>query len=109
MLIMVEMTIPTIANASYSIEVVLDNNNCRLSFHWNETESAWYMNLEQLTEGYTLNGIKLMPGSDLLSSYATPELGALFVIDSEDKNRNPDFDSFGDIYVLMYISRAELG
>ncbi len=105
---MAEQIIPTVADASYSIDADLDNNICVFDFHWNETDQAWYMNFSNLTEGYVLNGIKLMPGCSILEPYATPELGVLAIIDTEDKDSNPDFDGFGDRYKLIYIPLEDI-
>jgi len=105
---MAEQVIPTIPHPNPTQTVTLDGNECRMTFHWNLTEKKWYMNFEQLTEGYVLNGLAVVPGCSILEPYATPELGHLMVIDSEGKNRNPNFEDFGDIFVLMYIPLADL-
>jgi hypothetical protein len=95
-------TIPLVSDAFFSIDVVLDRNDCRLTFRWNGTEEKFYMDLEQFTEHYSLHGIAVVPGCLLLEPYAVPELGALTILDSEALEREPSLESFGDIFVLMY-------
>ena len=98
-------TIPLTANAFYTFDIELDGKQCRFTFRWNTTDNAWYMNIEGISFELLLTGIKCVSGANLLAPYAVIELGGLYIIDTEDKNRDPDFDNFGDVYKLLYVEK----
>lgn len=80
-----------------------------IAYRWNASYGAWFMDLSSVEEGGTvLLGLCLVGGSDLLRPHAVTELGKMFVIDTEGKEENPDFELLGDRYKLIYIPKADV-
>jgi len=104
-------TIPLIPNANYSFLVDLEetkNQTIEIRLRWNSIEQAWYIDLTGQTFDFQLDGQKLVGGVNFLKPHAVLELGGLFLIDSEDKAEDSDFDLLGDRYKLIYVTKAEM-
>ncbi len=95
--------IPLVPDYAYDQNVFLEGLNIQLSLRWNFTDAAWYMDLAIVDTGTTIRGIKLVGGKNLLEQYAVTELGKLFMVDTELKFENPDFDNIGDRFKLLYV------
>ena len=92
---------------SSQFDIALDDDSVRLRFFWSLTGEVWYMDMENLTTGDVVNGIRVVGGVDLFEPYAFHTLGRLFLIDNEGENLDPDFDNFGDRYQLLYVGKNE--
>jgi len=97
------LVIPLIPDYSYRFNSILEELNIQFYVRWNIVDAAWYMDLEIVETGTKVNGIKLIGGIDLLKQYAITELGKMFIVDTEEKFQEPDFDLIGDRYKLIYI------
>ena len=102
------VTIPLTANASYRFTVEIESETVEFAVRWNLVESAWYFDIVGVSFTLELKGIKFVGGVNLLKPYAVRELGGLYMIDSEEKNEDPDFDGLGDRYRLIYVTKAEM-
>jgi hypothetical protein len=94
------------ANSQFNID--LDGNTYNLSFHWNITDGAWYLNILGITNTVDQKGLKLVTGPNLLAPYALIDLGALYVVDQTSNQNDPDFDNWGVLYQLYYVEKADL-
>lgn len=88
---------------SYRFNTVLEELNILFYIRWNIVDLAWYMDLEIIETETIIKGIKLVGGVDLLKQYAIIELGKMFMVDTEEKFQNPDFELIGDRYKLIYV------
>jgi len=84
-------------------EAELEGIAWQIYYRWNGTDSAWYMDLSSVQTGTTLKGLKLVSGSNILRPHAVTELGKIFVVDTEGKETDPNFDDFGDRYKVLYV------
>lgn len=99
-------TIPTKPVPVESFTVDLDGQSLKLTTRWNATMNQWFMDLSGITFETTINGIALVPGVRLLEPYAVRELGEMILLDLYDQNGDPDFDTFGERFQLMYIPKG---
>ena len=88
------LLIPTVPNAAYTLNVELDSNKYELRFRWNVTSQAWYLDITGLTNSVEKLGLKLVTNYDVLSPFGLPDLGSLTLIDVTGENREADFDNF---------------
>jgi len=100
------LEIPVTNDPGSKFNVELDGNTYALSLRWNITDGAWYLNLQGVTNSVALPGLKLVTGPNLLHPYAEIDLGALYVVDKNDQQRDPDFDNFGDDFLLVYVEKS---
>ena len=83
-----------------------ENTTVRFTIKWNDTDEAWYCNLTGVSFTLDLKGLKLVPSINLLQPFAVTELGALYVLDTEGRAEDPDFDNWGGRYILLYETLA---
>jgi hypothetical protein len=89
----------------YENIVTLAGNVYKFTYRWIETdtESAWYLDLAGLTNtSFSLNGIKLVGGVDLLEPYGVLDLNELWLVDTSGQNRDPGFENISTEFVLYY-------
>ena len=86
----------------------LEGIGWQIYYRWNYTESAWYMDLSSVQTGDTVRGIKMVPGINILQPFALTELGWMYVVDTEGKEANPDYDGWGDRYKVLYIPKEDI-
>jgi hypothetical protein len=89
-------------NPHYEFTCPLDGNSYKFEIRWNETSSAWYMSITGITIDVQIRGIKLISGVDLLKPFPIPELGMMYIIDSQEQNQDPDYDGLGSRFLLLY-------
>jgi hypothetical protein len=89
------------------IEVQLENIAWQIYCRWNFIDNAWYMDLSSVQTGTTLKGLKLVSGKNVLRPHAVSELGQMWVVDTEGKFEDPNFDDWGDRFKLLYIPLGE--
>lgn len=99
-------------SARFSFDIELDLNIYHLKFAWNSREGAWYMTIQDQDENNILTGIKIVPNYLLLDQYRyIPELPpgdfVLFDLNQIPENNQPDFDTLGKRYQLLYVTEAE--
>jgi hypothetical protein len=105
---MAVLRLPVTNDFWYQFEVDLDGNTYQLSFSWNFTDSAWYMDLVGLTNTVDFTEIKITSGVDILSPFAIIELGQLFAIDLDNESLDPNQNDFGDRYQLLYVEKVSV-
>jgi hypothetical protein len=76
-------------------------------YRWNTADKAWYMDLSSVETGTVLKGLKLVGGSNILRPHAVAELGKIFVVDTEGKQENPNYEDFGDRFKVLYVPKAD--
>lgn len=88
--------------------ITLEGNPYEFVIHWNETISAWYMNLRSITDSaIDFKGIRLVGGVNLLKPFAILELGALYMVDGEGLNEDPNYDDMGGRFRLYYVPTTD--
>jgi hypothetical protein len=100
------LQIPVTNDFWHGFNVDLDGESYQLTFRWNFTDNAWYMDLLGLTNTVDFAAIKITGGIDILLPYAIIELGELYLIDSENENLDANQNDFGDRYQLLYIEKG---
>lgn len=101
-------TIPLFSEPDYEFQTDIEDQTVKLRVRWNQVEEAWYMDITGETFTLELLGLKLVGGVNLLKPHAVIELGGLFMLDSEEKNEDPDYDLLGDRYRLVYVEKDEM-
>ena len=101
-------TIQLTPEADYDFNVDIEDQTVKFHVYWNQIDNAWYADIEGLTFDLELLGRKLVGGVDVLKPHAVLELGALYILDSEGENWDPDYDLIGDRYILVYVEKDEL-
>lgn len=101
-------TIPLFSEPDYEFNTDIEDQTVKIRVRWNQVEAAWYMDITGQTFTLELLGLKLVGGVNLLKPHAVIELGGLYMIDSEEKNEDPDYDLLGDRYRLIYVTKAEM-
>jgi hypothetical protein len=99
--------IPFTPRYADNIETELEGIAWQIYYRWNFTDKAWYMDLSSAQTGTTLKGLKLVSGKNILRPHAVSELGQMWIVDTEGKLEDPDFDNFGDRFKLLYIPLGE--
>lgn len=103
------VTIPLDATSSdFEKTVDIEDQTVTFRIRWNSLEEAWYTDITGVTFTLSLLGLKLVGGVNLIKPHAVIELGGLFLIDSEEKAEDPDYDLLGDRYRLIYVTKAEM-
>ncbi len=97
------LVIPLTPDFSYFFTTVLEDLNVQFKVRWNIVDLAWYMDIDVIETETLIRGIKMIGGIDLLKQYAITELGKMFMVDTEEKFQDPDFDLIGDRYKLIYV------
>ena len=101
---MADVIIPTTSEAAQRFRSTLDGNVYRMSIHFNQTAVTWYLDIEGITDpDFSVFGIALVLGADLLYPYNNNDLGELWVIDRDERDEDPTETSLGDRHVLYYV------
>lgn len=105
---MVALQIPLLTERNnFYFNILLDEILCKISIKWNDTDLAWYMNIEGVTEtSINVKGIRLVCGIDLLYQYQILLLGSIYMIDNSNELTDPTYDGFGTTYTMMYIPKG---
>jgi len=103
--------IPLQEASEYTMRIDLDNIPCVIRIYWNEfsdslksqmaTNGFWAMDLSN--ELFTINGIKLVTGTELMWPYSYATFGGFFLYDTEFKGSDPEFNGMGTRWQLNYI------
>jgi hypothetical protein len=88
---------------NFTFTTTLDSAVYRFSVKWNATAEAWFLNLSGLTNEVVVNGIRLVSGVNLLKPFAIRQLGAIYMIDRQNKNTDPNLVDLGTRYCLKYV------
>lgn len=67
----------------------------------------WYMDMVSTDGTVELYGMALVTGCDMLEPYAFDGLGGLWLVDVEDKSRDPGLSDLGVTHNLIYVPAAE--
>lgn len=95
--------IPFTPKPAEHIETELEGIAWQIFYRWNYTDKAWYMDIGSVQTGTELKGLKLVSGSNILRPHAVSELGKIFVVDTEGKFADPNYDDFGDRFKVLYV------
>jgi hypothetical protein len=104
---MAAQTIPVTNDTPATFQISLDDEIYTINLRWNFTDTAWYMDIIGINNTVDFKGLKLVSGVDIFFPLAITELGRLFVVDLEEKNKDPDYDLFGDRFQLIYVPKNE--
>lgn len=107
-----------------SFRIELDGVPTTFRFYWsvwndnikaiaNETDDdafvhqgCWYMDIS--TDVFSVNGITLTQGADLLEPFAQSSLGGIFVVNLLSNPSELTFDSMGDNHRVLYVIKQNL-
>jgi hypothetical protein len=108
-----EIPVFNASSSRWSEIVELDGRTYTLHVHWNERESAWYMDVHDAEDVVLVAGIKLVASFPLLSSYHAREwcpAGEIMIVDVEGNfdTAHTDFDGLGVRYRVMYLTADEV-
>jgi len=100
--------IPLVPSPFQQINVTLEDINMNFDIRWNGTAACWKLDIFAADESFTFRGLRLSPGVDLLEGLALPELGGLYISDTQRFHAEPDYDGLGDRYQLFYMTLVEI-
>ena len=108
--------IPLQESAEYLMRIDLEGIPNRLRVYWNEFSDAikpsydtagfWAMDLSN--ELFTINGIKLVGGTELMLPYSQVNFGGFYLYDMANENLDPEFVGIGTRWQLNYIPLSEI-
>lgn len=101
-----ELILPLFVDPRYNYSIDLEDDVFQFTIHWNENDSAWYLDLLGISNDVNIKGIKLVTGVNLIKPYAILELGGLYVIDNDGEGLDPDYDNIGTRYQLYYVPKS---
>lgn len=104
-----DLFVPVNSDPSRSITVSLDGVPYILSTRWNFVDEAWYLDIESVQDGMLVRGIKLIVGIELLQPYALVQLGELFLVDTQEGDKDPTEESLGDRHQIIYVVKENRG
>lgn len=105
------LTIPTQRDTPhYTQETVLDGRNYLLTFHFNEHDGCWYVDVDDVDGVAIVTGKRIVADWSLLHRVADSRRppGEMLVIDTTGAGA-PGFRELGDRVILTYLDAAELG
>jgi len=102
--------IPIFDTSSFKEQVTLEDTIYQLSLIWNGRDNAWFLSIAEQDGTPILDGIKLVPGYELLSRFKDSRLppGALLTPDLTGTGDYPTRDNFGVDMKLVYMTEAEV-
>lgn len=109
------MVLPLKELAEYTLSIELDGYVTKARIYWSEYSAAiiddmdsggfWSMDLSNSL--FTINGIKIVGGTELMWPYSQP-FGGFMLFDISGKNKDPEFSGIGDRWQLNYYSISEV-
>lgn len=69
-------------------------------------EGCWYFDIS--TDDFTVNGIPVVQGCDMLEPFAQSSLGGMFVANLLDKPSELTFESMGVNHLVLYVLKENL-
>lgn len=89
---------------STKLTLVLEGEAHTVLTAWNTRDKAWYFDITGPL--VNLKNIKAVGGKDLLEAYGIEQLGQLWLVDTTNKNTDPERKSFGPdkIHRLLYVT-----
>ena len=100
--------VPLENDPNKKFNVDLDGNTYEMDIHWNVADNAWYMHLTGITNTVTINGVKLATGQNLLKPYSELDLGAIYMVDETELERDADFDTIGVDVKMYYVTKDDV-
>lgn len=110
------LNIPLRENAEYTFRIDLDGivNNCRI--YWVQfsdtiaadmsTEGYWCLDIAN--DIFTIKGIKMVCGTDLMWPYSYANFGGFVVFDMTGANLDPEFVGIGERWQMNYYPISEI-
>ena len=109
------LNIPLREQAEYTFRIDLDEivNDCRI--YWvqfsetiaNDMSTAGFWALDIKNPIFTIKGIKLVCGVDIMWPYSHADFGGFVVFDMSGKNLDPEFNGIGERWQMNYYPIAE--
>lgn len=87
----------------------LDGQNVRLLFMWNSNAKSWFMDIKGVSFDLKFTGLRVCVSQYIMDGLAVREIGDFVLLDLEDLNQEPNFDEFGERWILMYYTKEDLG
>jgi hypothetical protein len=69
-------------------------------------EGCWYFDIA--TDEFTVNGIPVVQGCDMLEPFAQSSLGGMFVVNLLDKPLDLTFETMGVNHLVLYVLKENL-
>ena len=95
--------IPIYSNAAYTYWISIEEKSYQMTVHWNDYETAFFMDLLGYDNDVDVKGIKLVSGANLLKPYAISDLGAMYLLDTTGQGEDPTFNSLENNFALYYV------
>lgn len=109
-------TMPLSELTDYTMRIDLDAIPCTIRIYWVEfseadkplfdTAGCWYMDISNRI--FTITGIKLVGGTELMWPYSHVNFGGFILYDTSDQYADPEFLDMGDRWQLYYIELDEI-
>jgi len=91
-------------SGNYNFQTELDGTDYILRFRYNGRSTSWYMDMSTPENAPIIMGIKIVVGTELLSSFkhlAIPQ-GIMYAVNLENVNQEPTRNNFGSEIRLVY-------
>lgn len=94
-----------LAATSQTLQIVLAGVRYVLTVRWNETNSAWTLDITD-SAGRTVNGIPIITGVDLLAPYSYLNFGGSLVAQTDtDATAVPTYTNLGSTGHLYWVTQ----
>lgn len=109
-------TLPLLELIDYTMRIDLDLIPCTVRVYWNEfsdaeksnfeTAGCWYMDI--LNNLFTIDGIKIVGGCELMWPYSQVDFGGFVLTDMSNQDLDPEFIGMGSRWQLDYYDLSEI-
>ena len=98
--------VPLTNNAESKFRIKLEDRQLDFRVIFNSRNGTWSADISE-NDVDLINGIGLVMGVDILSSYNL-DIGALVMVDTESLHKDATFDSLGTRNILLHYTSSEL-
>lgn len=98
-------TIAVLSTFWQEVSTSLDGIPVTLRILYNDADEGFFVSILSTDSSIDVKGLRACTNSDMLDGLAFPELGKLFIFDSEKENIDPDYEGFGNRFVLGYLPK----
>lgn len=99
-------TIAVLSTFWQDVSTSLDSIPVTLRVLYNEEDEGFFVDILSADGEIDVKGLRACTNSDMLDGLAFPELGKLFIFDNEKENIDPDYEGFGNRFILGYLPKA---
>lgn len=100
--------IPIEAVPSRTYRATLDGYKVQFRIKWQTLSTSWFIDLDCEAVGLASHGFSLVTGRDMIANRTKGDMGALVLVDAQG-DEDPTFDGLGVRWLLVYVTRDELG